>query len=226
MLGEGSQLGDKCSVKRSVIGRHCRIGSNVKVIFPQLKGYIHVYVCIYLFIECWHLVFLIASWKLVWLSCCKFMYCGLSFFGQCSSVVMQMNFWIPNRRKCVESLLLLFSWSMSHNCTVNQIFGVWFIPMGTQSSGMDHLDVPPFVHRAWCDILLTYSITWWVCMCWCQNTIACLDWVHYIMWCTVLLQGPCIMLQKRNFRILNCRMWIESLLLEFSWSIHSNCPIN
>ncbi|XP_026427436.1 translation initiation factor eIF-2B subunit gamma-like [Papaver somniferum] len=31
MLGEGSQLGDKCSVKRSLIGRHCRIGSNVKV---------------------------------------------------------------------------------------------------------------------------------------------------------------------------------------------------
>lgn len=32
MLGEGSQMGDKCSVKRSVIGRHCRIGSNVKVL--------------------------------------------------------------------------------------------------------------------------------------------------------------------------------------------------
>jgi translation initiation factor eIF-2B subunit gamma len=31
MLGEGSQMGDKCSVKRSVIGRHCRIGANVKV---------------------------------------------------------------------------------------------------------------------------------------------------------------------------------------------------
>ncbi|XP_059665475.1 uncharacterized protein LOC132311553 [Cornus florida] len=32
MLGEGSQMGDKCSVKRSVIGSHCRIGSNVKVV--------------------------------------------------------------------------------------------------------------------------------------------------------------------------------------------------
>ncbi|KAL0735494.1 hypothetical protein Bca4012_011704 [Brassica carinata] len=32
MLGEGSQVGDKCSVKRSIIGRHCRIGSNVKVV--------------------------------------------------------------------------------------------------------------------------------------------------------------------------------------------------
>ncbi|CAN0905194.1 Translation initiation factor eIF-2B subunit gamma [Linum grandiflorum] len=31
ILGEGSEMGDKCSVKRSVIGRHCRIGSNVKI---------------------------------------------------------------------------------------------------------------------------------------------------------------------------------------------------
>lgn len=31
VIGEGAQLGDKCSVKRSVIDRHCRIGSNVKV---------------------------------------------------------------------------------------------------------------------------------------------------------------------------------------------------
>ncbi|KAF6149436.1 hypothetical protein GIB67_016979 [Kingdonia uniflora] len=33
MLGEDSQLGDKCSVKRSDIDNHCRIGSNVKVYF-------------------------------------------------------------------------------------------------------------------------------------------------------------------------------------------------
>lgn len=32
MVGEGSEMGDKCSVKKSVIGRHCRIGSNVKVL--------------------------------------------------------------------------------------------------------------------------------------------------------------------------------------------------
>lgn len=36
MLGEGLQMGDKCSVKRSVIGRHCRIGSNVKVLNSSL----------------------------------------------------------------------------------------------------------------------------------------------------------------------------------------------
>jgi len=41
MLGEGSQMGDKCSVKRSVIGRHCRIGSNVKV---------HKFICLPLYI--------------------------------------------------------------------------------------------------------------------------------------------------------------------------------
>ena len=40
MLGEGSQMGDKCSVKRSVLGRHCRIGSNVKVMnfVSRIKG--------------------------------------------------------------------------------------------------------------------------------------------------------------------------------------------
>ncbi|CAA6662015.1 unnamed protein product [Spirodela intermedia] len=32
MIAEGSQLGDKCNVKRSVVGRHCRIGSNVKIL--------------------------------------------------------------------------------------------------------------------------------------------------------------------------------------------------
>ncbi|KAL3850211.1 hypothetical protein ACJIZ3_012093 [Penstemon smallii] len=32
MVGEGSQMGDKCSVKKSVIGSHCRIGSNVKIV--------------------------------------------------------------------------------------------------------------------------------------------------------------------------------------------------
>ncbi|KAI5054871.1 hypothetical protein GOP47_0030016 [Adiantum capillus-veneris] len=31
MLGEGSEMGDKCSIKRSVVGRHCRIGSGVKI---------------------------------------------------------------------------------------------------------------------------------------------------------------------------------------------------
>jgi NDP-sugar pyrophosphorylase family protein len=34
MLGEGTRLGDKCSIKRSVLGRNCRIGANVKVISP------------------------------------------------------------------------------------------------------------------------------------------------------------------------------------------------
>lgn len=42
MLGEGSQLGDKCSVKRSVVGRHCRIGSNVKIMNSVLMNYVTV----------------------------------------------------------------------------------------------------------------------------------------------------------------------------------------
>ncbi|OVA20681.1 Bacterial transferase hexapeptide repeat [Macleaya cordata] len=42
MLGEGSQLGDKCSVKRSVIGRHCRIGSNVKVVNSVVMNHVTI----------------------------------------------------------------------------------------------------------------------------------------------------------------------------------------
>ena len=32
MVGRGSSLGDKCSVKRSVLGANCRLGANVKII--------------------------------------------------------------------------------------------------------------------------------------------------------------------------------------------------
>ncbi|KAJ7960497.1 translation initiation factor eIF-2B subunit gamma [Quillaja saponaria] len=42
MLGEGSQMGDKCSVKRSVIGRHCRIGSNVKVVNSVVMDHVTI----------------------------------------------------------------------------------------------------------------------------------------------------------------------------------------
>lgn len=42
MLGEGSQMGDKCSVKRSVIGRHCRIGSNVKVVNSVIMNHVSI----------------------------------------------------------------------------------------------------------------------------------------------------------------------------------------
>lgn len=42
MLGEGSQMGDKCSVKRSVLGRHCRIGSNVKVVNSVIMNHITI----------------------------------------------------------------------------------------------------------------------------------------------------------------------------------------
>lgn len=42
MLGEGSQLGDKCSVKRSVVGRHCRIGSNVKIVNSVVLNHVTI----------------------------------------------------------------------------------------------------------------------------------------------------------------------------------------
>ncbi|CAL0324992.1 unnamed protein product [Lupinus luteus] len=42
MLGEGSQMGDKCSVKRSVIGRHCRIGANVKVVNSIIMNHVTI----------------------------------------------------------------------------------------------------------------------------------------------------------------------------------------
>ena len=42
MLGEGSQMGDKCSVKRSVIGRHCRIGANVKVVNSIVMNHVTI----------------------------------------------------------------------------------------------------------------------------------------------------------------------------------------
>lgn len=42
MLDEGSILGDKCSVKRSVIGRHCRIGSNVKIVNSVVMNHVTI----------------------------------------------------------------------------------------------------------------------------------------------------------------------------------------
>ncbi|KAG0576992.1 hypothetical protein M758_5G105800 [Ceratodon purpureus] len=42
MLGEGSTLGEKCSVKKSVVGRHCRIGSNVKIMNSVVMDYVTV----------------------------------------------------------------------------------------------------------------------------------------------------------------------------------------
>ncbi|XVE79036.1 hypothetical protein DITRI_Ditri14bG0025700 [Diplodiscus trichospermus] len=42
MLGEGSEMGDKCQVKRSVIGRHCRIGSHVKVVNSVIMNHVTI----------------------------------------------------------------------------------------------------------------------------------------------------------------------------------------
>uniref|UniRef100_A0A1D1YKE7 Translation initiation factor eIF2B subunit gamma n=1 Tax=Anthurium amnicola TaxID=1678845 RepID=A0A1D1YKE7_9ARAE len=42
MIAEGSQMGDKCNVKRSVIGRHCRIGSNVKIVNSVVMDHVSI----------------------------------------------------------------------------------------------------------------------------------------------------------------------------------------
>ncbi|KAK6936922.1 Nucleotidyl transferase domain [Dillenia turbinata] len=42
MLAEGTQMGDKCSVKRSVIGRHCRISSNVKIVNSVVMNHVTI----------------------------------------------------------------------------------------------------------------------------------------------------------------------------------------
>lgn len=42
MLGEGTEMGDKCQVKRSVIGRHCRIGSHVKVVNSVVMNHVTI----------------------------------------------------------------------------------------------------------------------------------------------------------------------------------------
>ncbi|XVF47208.1 hypothetical protein PTKIN_Ptkin03bG0090700 [Pterospermum kingtungense] len=42
MLGEGSEMGDKCQVKRSVVGRHCRIGSHVKVVNSVVMNHVTI----------------------------------------------------------------------------------------------------------------------------------------------------------------------------------------
>nr|GLL26735.1 translation initiation factor eIF-2B subunit gamma [Ipomoea trifida] len=35
-------MGDKCSVKKSIIGRHCRIGSNVKVVNSVVMNHVTI----------------------------------------------------------------------------------------------------------------------------------------------------------------------------------------
>ncbi|KAH7297935.1 hypothetical protein KP509_25G019700 [Ceratopteris richardii] len=42
MLGEGSEMGDKCSIKRSVVGRHCRIGSGVKIMNSVVMDHVTI----------------------------------------------------------------------------------------------------------------------------------------------------------------------------------------
>ncbi|KAK9768677.1 Translation initiation factor eIF-2B subunit gamma [Basidiobolus ranarum] len=42
IVGEGSRMGEKCSVKKSIIGAHCIIGKNVKISNTILMDYVQV----------------------------------------------------------------------------------------------------------------------------------------------------------------------------------------
>ncbi|BBN08773.1 translation initiation factor eIF-2B subunit gamma [Marchantia polymorpha subsp. ruderalis] len=42
LVGEGSEMGDKCRIKRSVVGRHCRIGSNVTIVNSVIMDYVTI----------------------------------------------------------------------------------------------------------------------------------------------------------------------------------------
>lgn len=40
MIGEGSKMGERCSVKKSVIGSHCTIGKNVQISRSIIMDYV------------------------------------------------------------------------------------------------------------------------------------------------------------------------------------------
>eukprot|EP00898_Chlorokybus_atmophyticus_P003383 jgi/Chlat1/4045/Chrsp26S04100 len=42
MIGAGTKFGDRCSIKRSVVGRHCRIGNNVKIVNSVIMHHVVV----------------------------------------------------------------------------------------------------------------------------------------------------------------------------------------
>jgi len=40
VVGQGSKIGERCSVKKSIIGRHCQIGDNVKITNSVIMDYV------------------------------------------------------------------------------------------------------------------------------------------------------------------------------------------
>ncbi len=40
LVGRGSKIGDKCTVKKSIIGSHCNIGKNVKITNSVIMDYV------------------------------------------------------------------------------------------------------------------------------------------------------------------------------------------
>ncbi|KAJ3220054.1 hypothetical protein HK099_004465 [Clydaea vesicula] len=42
MIGDDTKIGERCSVKRSVIGAHCSIGKNVKISDSVIHDYVTI----------------------------------------------------------------------------------------------------------------------------------------------------------------------------------------
>lgn len=42
MVGDGTSIGARCSIKKSIIGRHCNIGNNVKIINSVIMDYVTI----------------------------------------------------------------------------------------------------------------------------------------------------------------------------------------
>jgi len=40
MIGEGSKIGERCSVKKSSVGAHCIVGKNVKLVNTVVMDYV------------------------------------------------------------------------------------------------------------------------------------------------------------------------------------------
>ena len=42
MVGEGTVIGERCSVKKSIIGNHCVIGKNIKITNSIIMDYVTI----------------------------------------------------------------------------------------------------------------------------------------------------------------------------------------
>jgi translation initiation factor eIF-2B subunit gamma len=42
VVGEGTSIGAKCSIKKSIIGRRCNIGNNVKIVNSVIMDFVTI----------------------------------------------------------------------------------------------------------------------------------------------------------------------------------------